>query len=113
MEALALSFDSHAFRIGASRKHCDFSKTRLFFLDFWFIFLCLFLVLMDLLGVACGRLRSFAIFGLYGMFGVHGTSGGFFVFGVAWGCRGCVRFLGLSLVSWASLGGLGLLRLDL
>ena len=80
---------------------------------FWFIFLCLFLVLMDLLGVACGRLRSFAIFGLYGMFGVHGTSGGFLVFGVAWGCRGCVRFLGLFLVSWASLGGLGLLRLDL
>ena len=88
-------------------------KTRLFFLDFWFIFLCLFLVLMELLGVACGRLRSCACFGLYGMFGVHGTSGGLLVSGVAWGCRGCVRFLGLSLVSSASWGGLGLLRIHL
>ena len=38
---------------------------------------------------------------------------GFLVSGAVWGRRGCVRLLGLSLVSWASWGGLGLLRLDL
>ena len=68
---------------------------------------------MELLGVACDRLWSGACFGIYGVFGVHGTSGGLLVSGVAWGCRGCVRFFGLSLVSSAYWGGLGLLRIHL
>ena len=81
------------------------------------IFLPYFSVFVfGLAGVAWSCLWLFAVLWLFRViwgFGVLGTSGGLLVSGAAWGCRGCVRFLGLPLVSWASWGGLGLLRLDL